>query len=599
MNELRAKARAIVEGWPSLVDVLITLLHRERPVVVTDFEVIADIIERIYPQTIPVLPEQGTSPFTLERERQALEDIIRLYTPKRAELATEIISLFVHTIVRATPKTEPSSLSCSLTSLVQPNKFVGDISDLFLSSDTFGVFPRLSKQLWNNVCIASGLPPNTPRNARFIWAEASNLPRSELFHAYLRDTPLARLSRLRVPFFAPTGALHEHTAILAPTSWGKTQLLQAIIHDLIPQNVGMFILDSHGDMLRNLKPIVPSDRLVVVDPETNPPELNFFQGQDEGLFSYVFSALDRDFTAKQATTVLFLLRLMKQMPNATLLNLLEALQDRSKDIQSSKFAPYIQKLDPVALSYFSTQYFTRDQMGTRQQVANRIYTLLANPLFQKMFTASRNTFDAWDYMQKGKIVLVSTSGLGEASTVFGRYIIAQVASASFRRASVPESQRKLTLLILDEAHQYFDEVMTDKILSECRKWKLGLCFATQYLEQIPDNIKKSMAGNTATKIVGPVSMQDARFLGPECRTTPEFIRSMKREQSYSEFALYSRNTPTAVRVRVPFGVVVTQEAPTREAYVSVKETEHSSRVTPATAQEPILPDDDPSSPTDW
>ena len=33
---------------------------------------------------------------------------------------------------------------------------------------------------------------------------------------------------------------------------------------------GMFILDSHGDLLRNIAPLVPKDRLVIVDPEIDP-----------------------------------------------------------------------------------------------------------------------------------------------------------------------------------------------------------------------------------------------------------------------------------------------------------------------------------------
>jgi TraM recognition site of TraD and TraG len=248
----------------------------------------------------------------------------------------------------------------------------------------------------------------------------------------------------------------------------------------------------------------------------------------------------------------------------SLKTMLEVMQDRAKSIEDSKWVKYINQLDPIAKEYFRTQHFTRDVAGTRQQVANRLFTVLGNPIFERMFNAKKNTFNAFEAMQAGKIVLVNTSMLAlraQASSVFGRYIIAQCLAAAYQR---PLDQRNLCLLIIDEASAYFDET-TETILSEARKYGLGMMFATQHLDQLPDEVRRSMAGNTVIKIAGPISNQDARYLAPEMRTTPEFLRSMQKTSSYAEFAVHIRNqTPRAVRVQVPFGVVEAQNSAAKE-----------------------------------
>ena len=449
----------------------------------------------------------------------------------------------------------------------------------------------------------------TPRH---IWPEHSKLPRSELFHTYLKDTPLQRLSRLRVPFSVPRELLAEHTAIFAPAGHGKTQLLQALVHDLLADNPpAMIIMDSHGDMLRNLRPIIPPEKLVVLDPEVSPPALNLFDlegtASDE-MFGYLFTAIDRTLTAKQLTAVIFALRLLKKLPTPTLVTFLEVLGDRAKNIEGSKYRSIIEAFDPITHGFFATQYFDKDNSGTRTQVANRLFSVLGNPIFEKMFNAPTNSFDAFKCMQEGKIVLVNTSMLAlrtQGSSVLGRYVIAQCLSAAYKRATLLEHQRRPALIIIDEAAQYFDDT-TETILSESRKYNVGLMFATQYVGQLPDEVRQSMAGNTATKIVGPVSMQDARYLAHEMGTSPEFIRSMKKTERHAEFAAYVRNRiNTALRVEVPFGVVPTQKEDRSTGIAElVPEVARSARSfdirgnTPAD-YDAMSDDFDPAQPTAW
>lgn len=573
MDDLRRRAQEFVDDFPSELAfsaTMIDLAQRRHGKVFPEntIPIIHDILVRIRKGIVPTMPARGHTPFEIERERQQLNAFLRVRDREGHVAATLVtMSSFVSQILEQIPETRPSSITAGLASTIQNFPlFIDRLIEPFFYPDVIKAenFESLRRQLWANICIASGMPIDSKHTSRHIWPEHSKLPRSELFHTYLKYTPLLRLSRVRVPFFAPRGVLNSHTAIFAPSDHGKTQLLQCVIHDLIQDDPpGMFIMDSHGDMLRNLRPIVPADRLVVLDPAVDPPTIDLFaRGTTDEDFLYLFSALDQEFTTKQTTTVLYMLRLMQQFERPTLVDFLNVLQERAKNTETSKYAAQYGRLDEAARSFFDNRFFSPKMIDNRNQVADRIYSLLANHHFKAMFAAKGKPLDLARLMAERKIVLINTSTnvLGRISPILGRYIISRCLSAALARLSLPERQRPLTLLVLDEAHTYFDD-NTDRILSEARKCNLGLMFATQFVDQMPDQVKRSVATNTTTKLAGPVSVADARWLAAEMRTSPAMILNLKREdRKLAEFALYVRNvTPSAVKVQVPFGVVKTAQ----------------------------------------
>ena len=116
--------------------------------------------------------------------------------------------------------------------------------------------------------------------------------------------------------------------------------------------------------------------------------------------------------------------------------------------------------------------------------------------------------------------------------------------------------------------------------------------ATQYIEQIPAGVKAAIYGNTATKIIGPVAYADAHALGREMYTSGDFIRSMKKSERQTNFALYSRGiTPTAIEVSIPLGALEKQPtmAETDRAAMRQLNRERYGITTAATAPRTISP----------
>ena len=65
--------------------------------------------------------------------------------------------------------------------------------------------------------------------------------------------------------------------------------------------------------------------------------------------------------------------------------------------------------------------------------------------------------------------------------------------------------------------------------------------------------------STAIKIAGGLSARDAGTLSREMRCEPEFLLSMRKHATASDFACFIRNvTPQLVQLTVPFGQMKSQ-----------------------------------------
>jgi hypothetical protein len=256
-------------------------------------------------------------------------------------------------------------------------------------------------------------------------------------------------------------------------------------------------------------------------------------------FNYVFGALAAELTSKQNTTFAFVTRLLLSIQGATIHTLRELFEDGAKNIDASPFAKYIKDLDLTSQAYFKNQFFTTGYSQTRQQIARRLYGVLQVPAFDRMFASKENRLDMFEALQNGSMVLINTSKAllkTDASALFGRYMIARVISAAFERIAVAPAKRRPAFLIVDEAAEYFDDNL-ETLLSQARKFKVGVVFAHQHLDQLTTDLRSAVAANTSIKLAGGVSDKDARALAADMRTTAEFIASMKKRAQINRVLL--------------------------------------------------------------
>jgi hypothetical protein len=183
----------------------------------------------------------------------------------------------------------------------------------------------------------------------------------------------------------------------------------------------------------------------------------------------------------------------------------------------------------------------------------------------------------------------------EGCEILGRFFIALIAQAAQERAAISKDERTPTFVYIDEAHDYFDENM-ETLLEQARKFQVGLILAHQHLAQFERKLQATVMTNTAIKLVGGLSEEDARALAGNMRCTPEFLLGMKKYEAekITQFACWVRNfTPSAIRLSVPLGILEAQPKIHPHVFASLLRYNREQYCTDATDEYP--PHDEPGS----
>lgn len=445
------------------------------------------------------------------------------------------------------------------------------------------LLPRLQARLECNLIAASGGNPADPASFKRAFKKPSQYDAKipeEMVETYLGGTPMAALFDQELTFTIPTKSRFEHQHIVAGSGHGKTQTLQYLIaQDLAAmehEKRTVIVLDSQGDLINNIAKLdvfgpggALHDRLVLIDPTDveYPVSLNLFdvgQKRLDGyaplererltnsileLYDFVLGTLlDAQMTQKQNVIFRYVTRLMLHIPDSTIHTLRELMEPGSE----VKFAEHIAKLEGTAKHFFETEFASREFEQTKKQVLRRLWGILENQTFERMFSHPRSKLDLFTEMNTGKVILINTAKdlLKEQGTeIFGRFFIAMIAQAAQERATLHGSQRVPTIVYIDEAQDYFDRNI-GLILAQARKYNVGMVLAHQYLGQLEPKLQEAFAANTAIKFAGGVSAKDARSLAPMLYTDPAFIEA----QGKGSFAAHIRGiTKHAVPLSFPFG----------------------------------------------
>lgn len=123
-----------------------------------------------------------------------------------------------------------------------------------------------------------------------------------------------------------------------------------------------------------------------------------------------------------------------------------------------------------------------------------------------------------DEIMKNKKILICNLSKGligeDVSQLLGSLLTTGLQMASLRRASIAEQDRTPFYIFIDEAHTFVSSSFST-ILSEVRKYKIGLFLTHQYLEQLPEELRKAILGNVGTIICFRLGTADAEIMAKE------------------------------------------------------------------------------------
>lgn len=351
------------------------------------------------------------------------------------------------------------------------------------------------------------------------------------------------IGKLRVRFTLEPSLRCEHTHILANTGHGKSELFKQLIAGDLGTNASIIVMDSQGDIIRDLVPHIHPDRLVLIDPETCPVPVRIFQGEGSSnleklveMFEYILGALELNLTAKMTTVFRYVCMLVLRIPGGNLNTMYDIIKTGP-----GRYHQQLEQLDDTAQQFFRTDFDTKLFKDTREDIAGRMYGLLSSEPLRKMLAPNGPTLDVASAIDSGKVLLVNTNKAfvsEKYASLLGRLFLVLIMQAAFSRQGV----RHRTYLYIDEFKDYAqDGPVLRNLFVQARKYEVGLHIAHQNLAQLGGGELMSSVMGSAMKLTGSLVAADAAKMASEMRAEKDELDSVhKLEFRYHQRGMNTR-----------------------------------------------------------
>jgi len=162
-------------------------------------------------------------------------------------------------------------------------------------------------------------------------------------------------------------------------------------------------------------------------------------------------------------------------------------------------------------------------------IANKIGAFLANPIVRKSLCNPECEIDFGGLLRTGTSLIVNLckGAVGaDSANLVGGLLVSKIASTAYERQGVPLELRYPYFLYVDEFHSFTTSSFAD-ILSELRKYGLGIALSTQHTSQLSRELREAVFGNVGTLFVFRMGATDAelvwRQFGHNSPTTNDLV----------------------------------------------------------------------------
>lgn len=322
----------------------------------------------------------------------------------------------------------------------------------------------------------------------------------------------------------------QHMYIIGQTGTGKSTLLKNLAIQDIEDGRGLAVVDPHGEFVDEILESIPEERLddvVYFNPidteypigfnvlEVKNPEHRHLVSS--GLMSIFTKIWANVWSARMEYILNYTVLALAETPGTTMLGIPRMLVDkifRQKVVNNLK--------DPVVKSFWVQEYEDYEDRFRKEAIApiqNKVGQFLGTHIIRNVVGQTKSTLDIEKIMNEGKILLVNVSKgkIGEDnSALLGAMLITKIQLAAMERVNLDPEDRRDFLLYVDEFQNFATDSFAS-VLSEARKYRLGLIVSHQYIGQLTqgtsgDFLRDAIFGNVGTTITFRVGAQDAEFL---------------------------------------------------------------------------------------
>ncbi len=324
----------------------------------------------------------------------------------------------------------------------------------------------------------------------------------------------------------------RHLYIIGKTGTGKSEMLKDMVLQDIKAGKGVCFMDPHGDAVEDLLKLIPPERaedVIYFNPSDTerPMGMNLLEARTED---------EKHFAATSVINLMYKLfdpyktgivgpRFEHGVRNAMLTVMAEPGNTFVEVMRAMTDARFVQELlpkvtDPIIRRYWTDQISQTSDFHKSEVLdytVSKFGRFVTNKLIRNIIGQSQSSFDMRKVMDEGKILLINLAKgpLGEENSNFlGLLLVPRILMAAMSRANTPMSERRDFFFYVDE-FQNFATPDFAVILSEARKYRLGLCVANQFIGQVEEEVKNAIFGNVGTIISYRVGVTDANYLQHE------------------------------------------------------------------------------------
>ncbi len=317
-----------------------------------------------------------------------------------------------------------------------------------------------------------------------------------------------------------------HVYVIGQTGVGKSSMLKTMMLQDLQCNRGFCLIEPHGDLVQSILNEIPNsekERLIYFD-ATNP---NISYGYNplrkvssdkralvvSGILDILRKLWDDAWGVKLEHILRYTLLALLDQPHAHFGNILDLLLDKG-------YRSYVlRNIESKTVKDFWVKEFPKYLPNDIMPIMNKVGAFLAYPTVRKILIENKETISLRKIMDNGQMLLVNVSKgyIGsDVSHILGALLITSITSAAFTRVDTQEEDRKPFFLYLDEFHNYTTLSLVN-MLSELRKFKIGMTLAHQYTKQLDTDILNAVIGNVGSKIIFRVGYQDAAIWAKEMK----------------------------------------------------------------------------------
>jgi len=325
----------------------------------------------------------------------------------------------------------------------------------------------------------------------------------------------------------------RHMYVIGQTGTGKTNFLKSMIIQDIQNGDGVCLIDPHGSDVQDVLANIPQERLgdvIYFDPAytKRPMGLNMleynpeFPEQKTFVVNELFSIFQKLYGGSpESMGPMFeqyfrnatMLVIEDPATGNTLLDVSRVMTDKVyRDLKIMRCK------NPVVVDFWKSIAGKAGGDASLENIVpyitSKFDVFLANDIMRPVIAQEKSSFNFRDIMDNKKILLVNLSKgrLGDINAhLLGLIIVGKILMAALSRVNISNNERNPFYLYIDE----FQNVTTDSIsaiLSEARKYKLGLTVAHQFIAQLDDGIKDAVFGNVGTISTFRIGSDDAQYL---------------------------------------------------------------------------------------